>query len=279
MWQPDTWPIVYAIASSAKPNAKAIPNVPMTSMPMMAVPGPMIMSTAVPMNSAAKIRTSETAGVGGVSAGTVMDAPLGVRDGWSEVATSDRGDIRFPAREVSRPSGPPRADDVIPSGRCGRRDRGVESGVLPRVACPNGRMRTSVERQPEDLLRRLALHDETAIGAILGPPVSDRRRLRAERSDECAGQTGCARRLGSRARLLPVGGRGRAGGGRHRGRDRRGGAERGPGGRGGPGALGRGRPRRGAGVRTASGLTAGEFAASAVSTSPAPTGCHQDRKR
>ena len=35
-------------------------------------------------------------------------------------------------------------------------------------------MRTSVERLPEDLLRRLALHDATAFGAILGSPVSDR---------------------------------------------------------------------------------------------------------
>ncbi len=29
-------------------------------------------------------------------------------------------------------------------------------------------MRTSVERQPEDLLRRLALHDEHALAAIVG---------------------------------------------------------------------------------------------------------------
>jgi alkylhydroperoxidase/carboxymuconolactone decarboxylase family protein YurZ len=30
-------------------------------------------------------------------------------------------------------------------------------------------MPTSVERQPEDLLRRLALHDEAALGSIFGP--------------------------------------------------------------------------------------------------------------
>ena len=40
MWQPDTWPIVYAIASSTRPNANATPKMPMTSEAMIARAGP-----------------------------------------------------------------------------------------------------------------------------------------------------------------------------------------------------------------------------------------------
>src|SRR6478609_5665621 len=55
MWHPDTWPIVYAIASSARPNASAMPRVPIVSTARIAVPGPTIMRTNVPTISAAKI--------------------------------------------------------------------------------------------------------------------------------------------------------------------------------------------------------------------------------
>src|SRR3954471_2850435 len=57
MWQPDTWPIVYAIASSASPNANATPYAPILSAARMALPGPTIMSTAVPVASAMYGRT------------------------------------------------------------------------------------------------------------------------------------------------------------------------------------------------------------------------------
>ena len=45
---------------------------------MIAVPGPTMISTVVPMNSAAAMRTSETPGAGGTAGSEVaMDAPNG----------------------------------------------------------------------------------------------------------------------------------------------------------------------------------------------------------
>ena len=46
---------MYAIASSARPNANAMPSVPIVSAARIAVPGPTIIRTNVPTISAAKI--------------------------------------------------------------------------------------------------------------------------------------------------------------------------------------------------------------------------------
>src|SRR5262245_28553771 len=59
MWQPDTWPMVYAIASRARPKANATPRVPITLDARMALPGPISIRTAVPMVSATAIRMME----------------------------------------------------------------------------------------------------------------------------------------------------------------------------------------------------------------------------
>src|SRR4051794_30935390 len=68
MWQPETCPIVYAIASSASPNAKATPYTPILSAAMIALPGPMIISTAVPTASAPNTRMFDCPVGEGVSA-------------------------------------------------------------------------------------------------------------------------------------------------------------------------------------------------------------------
>ena len=68
---------------------------------MIAVPGPMIMSTAVPMNSAPKMRQSETMGEGGASSiatDAVMYGPFGFPGPVVESKTTPTN----PAPEVSR---------------------------------------------------------------------------------------------------------------------------------------------------------------------------------
>src|SRR4051812_22114549 len=70
MWQPETCPIVYAMDSRTKPNARATPKMPILLTAMIALPGPTIMSTAVPTASAVKTR--------------MFDCPVG--DGVSFVA-------------------------------------------------------------------------------------------------------------------------------------------------------------------------------------------------
>src|SRR5437763_3085533 len=67
MWQPETCPIVYAIPSRASPNAKATPRLPILSEARTALPGPMIISTAVPTISAARIRRFDCAVGDGVA--------------------------------------------------------------------------------------------------------------------------------------------------------------------------------------------------------------------
>src|SRR6476469_4846300 len=52
MWQPETGPMAYAIASSERPNASAIPRLPILSPAMTAAPTPPKTSTNVPRHSA-----------------------------------------------------------------------------------------------------------------------------------------------------------------------------------------------------------------------------------
>src|SRR5687767_11811930 len=57
MWQPDTGPIAYAIASSDNPKANATPRLPTSAPAITAVPTPPNTSTNVPMHSAAARRS------------------------------------------------------------------------------------------------------------------------------------------------------------------------------------------------------------------------------
>jgi hypothetical protein len=157
MWQPDTWPIVYAIASSAKP-ARRRPERAHDVEADDRGAGPDDHEHRVPMNSAAKIRTSETAEVGG---------SLRARS-WtllSEFATAFRRLRRvIAATSVLRPEYPvrPAARMSHPNGDAGHRDRALNQSP---AACVAPEREDADERRTatEDLLRRLALHDRTAM--------------------------------------------------------------------------------------------------------------------
>ncbi len=72
MWHPDTWPIVYAIARSTKPKARATASgPPIGPEARIAVPGPTIISTPVPIDSAPKILRFDGPAAAIVSAGGV----------------------------------------------------------------------------------------------------------------------------------------------------------------------------------------------------------------